>query len=108
MGNKVRITENLDIDLEKEMWCCRRCGYELISAREDYRKGCLVYDRDPTEIYPMTAPYFSPDPEWVRFVEFYCPNCGQMIVVDQLPPGHPIIPDIELDIDLLKSKYLKR
>ena len=47
MGKKVQITEYLDIDLDTEKWCCNRCGRELISARENYKKGCLVYDRDP-------------------------------------------------------------
>jgi hypothetical protein len=27
--------------------------------------------------------------------------------LDVLPPGHPIIHDIELDIDKLKAKYSK-
>ncbi len=32
------------------MWCCNRCGHELISARENYKKGCLVYIRkDPID-----------------------------------------------------------
>lgn len=109
MGYKRQITEYLDINLEKEMWCCHKCGYELISARENYKKGCLVYDRDPREIQRprIKGEYtFAPDPEWQRFVEFYCPNCGTMIEVEALPPGHPITHDIELDIDKLKEKYL--
>ena len=39
MGTKTQITEYLDIDLEKEVWCCNRCGHELISARENYKEG---------------------------------------------------------------------
>ena len=109
MGIKRQITEYLDIDLEKEMWCCNRCGCELMSARENYKKGCLVYERDPRTIYNPVAEgpvSFCPDPEWVRLVEFYCPNCSVMIEVEMLPPGHPITHDIELDIDKLKQKYL--
>jgi len=110
MGSKRQITESLDIDLEREMWCCNRCGMELISAGESYKKGCLVYERDPSTIYQkmIDADYsFSPDPEWIRIVEFYCPDCGIMIENEFLPPGHPITHDIELDIDSLKKKYLK-
>ncbi len=33
-----QITEYLDIELQKEMWVCRCCGHELISARENYKK----------------------------------------------------------------------
>jgi acetone carboxylase gamma subunit len=111
LGLKVRITEYLDVDLEKEMWCCAKCGHELISAKENYKKGCLVYDRDPSEIwrpaiegveeYALT--YSS---KLCRIVEFYCPNCGTLIEVEVLPPGHPITHDIELDLDALKERFL--
>ncbi|MFH1150745.1 MAG: acetone carboxylase subunit gamma [Actinomycetota bacterium] len=107
MGRR-RITEYLDIDLETESWCCNRCGRELIGARENYKKGCLVAERDPREVHP---PLFegkytrSPDPEWCRIIEFYCPGCGIMIENEYLPPGHPITHDIELDIESLKAKH---
>lgn len=109
MGVKRRIAEYLDIDLEKELWCCHTCGHELISARQNYKRGCLVYDRDPSTIYPPLIEghsTLSPQPEWIRFIEFYCPGCGQMLEVESLPPGHPITHDIELDIDKLREKYL--
>jgi len=105
-----RITETLEIDLDKEMWCCNRCGRELISAKEPYKKGCLVYEKPATEIYePLIedSPFsFSPNPDYCRIIEFYCPGCGIMVENEYLPPGHPITVDIELDIDKLKDKYL--
>jgi len=110
MKMKRQITEYLDIDLNREMWCCNRCGGDLISARESYKKGCLVYERDAKEIHPpliLEGPYsFSPDPDYCRILEFYCPHCGVMVEVEYLPPGHPITHDIELDVDRLKSRYL--
>ena len=111
MGTKVQITEHLDIDLEKELWCCHGCGHELISARENYKEGCLLYDRDPGTVYNpvITGPVtFAPPSEWIRIVEYYCPGCGTMIENDLLPPGHPIFRDIELDIDKLKAKVESR
>ena len=107
IGLKVRLTEYLDIDVDDEKWHCNRCGIALISARENYKKGCLVYDRDPQTIFkPITeeAWDYSPNPEWCRFIEFYCPGCGVLVEVETLPPGHPITHDIELDIDKLKKK----
>ena len=83
---KRQITEYLDIDLDKEMWCCNRCGKELITARENYKKGCLVYERDPKDIYNcVNTDGFTkkpregfvalcPDPEWMSIIEFYCPG----------------------------------
>lgn len=109
---KRQITEHLDIDLEKGIWCCNRCGWELISAEENYKKGCLVYDRDPRTIHKPWVEgvefNFAPDPEWCRIIEFYCPNCGTMIENEYLPPGHPITHDIQLDVDKLREKYLKQ
>jgi acetone carboxylase gamma subunit len=110
---KVRITEYLDIDLDRELWCCNRCGSELGPARESYKQFTLVYDRDPREIHrPYIGPESSqfghtcsPDPEWCRILEFYCPNCATMIEVEYLPPGHPPTHDIELDVDALKARH---
>lgn len=107
---KRQITEYLDIDLATEMWCCHSCGEELISARESYKKGCLVAERDPTEVHNprvSDSPFtFAPDPEWCRLIEFYCPGCGTMVENEYLPPGHPITHDIELDIDAMKAKHM--
>ena len=107
---KKQITENLDIELDKEMWCCNHCNAELISGRENYKKGCLVYERDPRTIYrPVVEGTYSlaPNPEWTAIIEFYCPQCGVMIENEMLPLGHPITYDMELDIDALKKKYLR-
>ena len=106
---KTVITENLEIDLEKEQWCCRRCGHALISARENYKKGCLVAERPLQEIHPPLNEgqeySFCPDPEFCRLLEFYCPDCGGMIENEYLPPGHPITHEIELDIDALRQRH---
>ena len=107
-----RITETLEIDLDKEMWCCNRCHADIYSARDSYLKGCLVYERPASEIYGPSIPIkqdsdtisYSPDPDFMRLVEFYCPNCGAIITVQYLPPGHPLVRDIELDIDKLKER----
>ena len=113
---KMRITESVDIDLDKEMWCCSRCGVEIHSARESYLKGCLVYERPASEIYGAPIPIkrnaakisYAPESDFMRVVEFYCPNCGALMTAQYLPPGHPLIFDIELDIDKLKERAKKQ
>lgn len=111
---KVLITEYLRINLESEHWECRACDGELGSARENYKRSLRVYDRDPREIHkPLldTNKYertFSPDPDWCRIIEYYCPHCGTMAEVEYLPPGHPPVHDIELDIDALKLQWATR
>lgn len=108
--NKIRFTEYLDLDIDREQWACNRCGHVLGPARDSYKKGCLVHDRDPREIHqPLVSANFnfSPDPLWVRIVEFYCPGCGTQIETEYLPPGHPITHDIEVDLDSLKERLRK-
>lgn len=104
---RIRATEYLDLDLESEMWRCNRCDTELISARQPYKEGCLVHERDPREIHPPLIEgdfTFSPDPDWVRILEFYCPGCGTQVETEYLPPGHPVTVDIEIDVDRLKAR----
>lgn len=113
---KIRITESVDIDLDNEMWCCGRCGVEIHQARESYLKGCLVYERPASEIYGSPIPVkqdtatisHAPAADFMRVVEFYCPSCGALMTVQYLPPGHPIVFDIELDIDQLKERAKKK
>ncbi len=103
----IRFTEYLDLDLNSEMWLCHDCGHGLISARENYKKGCLVADRKPAEVHPpvIAGDYgFVPDEQWVHVLEFYCPECSRQIEVEYLPPGHPVTYDIEPDIDALKMR----
>lgn len=111
---KVLITENLRIDLDTEQWECRTCAAPLVSARDNYKRGLLVYNRDPREIHrPLLDPNkykltYSPNPEWCRILEYYCPKCGTMIETEYLPPGHPPLRDIEIDIDALKAQWKDR
>jgi acetone carboxylase gamma subunit len=99
------ITEYLAIDLEKEIWVCRRCGRELGRARETYKQRLLFRDRDPADIHSSgrTEARLYPDPQWCRVVEMFCPGCATLMEVEYLPHGHPITHDIEIDIDALKA-----
>lgn len=102
----VAITEYLEIDLDAEVWRCRACGDEIAPARESYKRGLLLYDRDPRDIFPAGIDGehgFAPDPRWCRIVEYYCPGCGTQVETEYLPPGHPLTHDIEIDVDALKA-----
>ncbi len=106
---KIVITEYLRIDLDSEQWECRHCDRVLIGARENYKRGLLVYDRDPREINPPKLDperyeyTFSPDPKWCRILEYYCPGCGTMVETEYTVPGAPPLHDLEFDIDYLKA-----
>ncbi|MGV9713968.1 acetone carboxylase subunit gamma [Gordonia sp. NPDC003424] len=111
---RVPMTEYLFIDLDTERWLCRVCGQDMGNARDNYKPGTLAYDRDPREIHqPIIDPdryeyTFSPDPDYCRIVEYYCPGCATQIEVEYLPPGHPPAVDILVDIDALKQQWAAR
>src|ERR1700687_5124273 len=107
---RIRITEYLDLDIVTERCLCNRRDLFMSPASETYKKGCLLYDRDPREIHPPIVSgdfNFSPDPNWIRIVEFYCPGCGTQVETEYLPPGHPITNDIEIDVEQLKERLRK-
>jgi len=51
---------------------------------------------------------FTPNSDFCRLIEFYCPGCGIQIENEYLPPGHPITHELELDIDALKARQANR
>ena len=111
---KVDMTEYLRVNLDSEEWECRVCNHTIGSAHHSYKRGLLVYNRDPQEIHPpIINPdqyryTFSPDPEWVRILEYYCPECATMVETEYATPGHPPLDDIELDLVALKAQWQTR
>ena len=96
------ITEALVANTESLEWECHRCQQSLGPVSENYKKGCLIAQRHPDEIWqPLIEGElnFTYDATWARIVEFYCPGCGALLEVEMLPPGHPLTHDIELDVD---------
>jgi acetone carboxylase gamma subunit len=111
---KVLMTEYLRIDLDTENWECRVCDHVVGAARENYKKGLLVYNRNPEEIHPSVIDpekykfTFCPDKDWVHIYEFYCPSCGTQMEVEYTLPGHEPLYDMEMDVDELKAQWSKR
>ncbi len=105
----IQITEYLSIDLSTEKWMCHRCGHDLGSAHECYKKGCRVRVRDPREVHqPLGSDKdfnFSFDPDWMMLLEYYCPQCATLVEAEYLPPGHPLTWDIQMDLEALRRKY---
>lgn len=111
---KVEMTEYLRVDLETEQWQCRVCDHDIGPAQKSYKFGLLVYNRNPQDIHPPIIDpnqyryTFSPDPEWVRILEYYCPKCATMIETEYATPGHPPLFDMELDLEALKRQWQAR
>ncbi|MGE0860369.1 MAG: acetone carboxylase subunit gamma [Gammaproteobacteria bacterium] len=107
MSTLIHIGENLDLAVEPERWLCGKCGHDIGPARDNVKRGLLVGERDPAEIHRplIKGEYtFSPNPRWIRILEFYCPACGVQLETEYLPPGHPITNTTEIDLDALKAR----
>jgi len=107
MTTRLHVGEYLDADLDTERWRCHDCGADFGPVRENYKYGLIVAERDPQEVHPagLEGAYtFAPDPNWIRIIEFYCPDCGRQVESEYLPPGHPLTQDIDLDIDSITSR----
>lgn len=106
---KITMTEALAVDTESALWICRKCGHEHGPADENYKHGLLVHARDPREVHQALidpAQYehtFAPQPEWVRILEYYCPQCALLVEAEYLPPGHPPLHDMQFSIESLRA-----
>ena len=92
------VTPYIDLADSKEagkVLICSQCGNVYCKAEENFKLHCLIYDRDPAEIYPGD---WAPDKDWMIFREFYCPGCGAQVEVEGTPEGTPIVHSIELDV----------
>ena len=107
MSSLLHVGDRLDLDLETERWVCGKCSQDLGNARDNVKRGLLVAERDPAEVHPPLIAgefTFSPNPQWVRILEFYCPGCGLQVETEYLPPGHPITNTTEFDLDAIKAR----
>lgn len=111
---KIPMTEYLRINLNTENWECRVCDHVIGSAHINYKEGLLVHNRNPQDIHPPIIDpkkyryTFSPDPEWVRILEFCCPNCGTQVETEYTIPGHPPVHDMQPDVAALKAQWSQR
>jgi acetone carboxylase gamma subunit len=83
------------------------CGHEFGDWRQNWKLDALIFVRDTKqkleEIYPGLK---APDPEFCEVREFYCPGCGVMLKVENVPVGYPIIFDALPDIDGFYREWL--
>ena len=85
------------------------CGHEFGDWRKNWKLSALIFVRDTgekmEEVYPGLK---APDPDLCEVREFYCPGCGVMLKVENVPVGYPIIFDALPDIDGFYRHWLGR
>ena len=86
----VDVVENAGGD---KLAVCSECGQVLCRASENFKLYCLIYDRDPAEVYFVPN---VPKKDWMIFREFYCPGCGVQMEVEGTPQGMTIVHSIEV------------
>ena len=101
-NESMRIHEYLEIVNQEgeKVIRCLKCGYVFGSAKENYKKGCLLRERDFKEVMnPMFC--LSKESPFERLQEFICPQCGLLLEVDVIVPeleGDPILWDIQIKV----------
>ena len=82
-------------DNGEKLSICTQCGYVFGKAEDNFKLGCLLFERDPIDIQPEEI---APKKDWMMYREFYCPGCGAQIEVEAAPPGVPILYNVKLKL----------
>lgn len=86
------------------------CDHEFGTLDENWKRDCQVRiregEQEMTEIYPG---WQSPDPDWDwQLREFFCPECYELLEVDAVPAGYPVLQEFEPDIDGFYEEWLDK
>ena len=84
------------------------CGHVLCEFGENWRKHAGIRVRESKEEFAeLYTEWQSPDPDWTfQLREFFCPECAQLLAVDSVPRGYPVIQKFEPDIDTFYEEWL--
>jgi N-methylhydantoinase B len=95
-----RATENLDVRKENgALHCaCVKCGADLGPIRDNYKKHCVMEEREITVANPNIG-------DWKRYIDdkpvfrqFTCPGCGALVENEVARADDPVLRDIELHL----------
>lgn len=86
------------------------CGHEFCRINENWKLETQVRVRededDLTELYPKDL---TPAPDWQYQVrEYFCPGCYELLEVEAVPRGYPVLQKFEPDIEVFYEEWLGR
>jgi len=86
------------------------CGHEFCGLEENWKLHTQVRTREDldefTELYPDDL---TPDPDWqYQIREYFCRECYELLEVEAVPRGYPIMQKFEPDIDAFYEEWLDR
>lgn len=84
------------------------CGEDLCDADGNWKRSCEVFVReDKEEFEELYEEYMHVDPDWAfELREWYCPECYQLIDIDAVPVGYPVLKPFEPDVDVFYEEWL--
>lgn len=87
-----------------------RAGAELCEWHENWKMHCRIRVRETREelmeIYPEDD--LTIDPALIEFREFYCPESGDLLDVECVPPFYPVETDFTPDLETFYQDWLGR
>ena len=83
------------------------CGEDLCDADENWKRACQVRVReDEDELQDLYPEYMSVAPDWAfELREWFCPGCYELIDVDAVPVGYPVIKPFDPDVDTFYEEW---
>lgn len=86
------------------------CGHVFCDLEDNWREHAGVRVRESKEEFAsLYTDWQSPDEDWTfQLREFLCPECAQLLAVDSVPRGYPVIKKFEPDIDTFYEEWLGR
>lgn len=83
------------------------CGEDLCDAADNWKKSCQVRVReDDDELEEIYPEYMHVAPDWTfELREWYCPGCYELVDVDAVPVGYPVLTPFDPDIDTFYEEW---
>lgn len=84
------------------------CGHDFCDFGDNWKLQTRVRAREEretmNELYPGNL---TPDPDWeYQIREFFCPKCFELLEVEAVPRGYPILQKFEPDVDTFYEQWL--
>lgn len=84
------------------------CGQVFCEVDENWKMECDIRVRESEEeMLDLYSKWETPDEDWTfQLREFFCPECHELVDVDAVPAGYPILKPFDPDIDVFYQEWL--
>lgn len=83
------------------------CGEDICDAEENWKESCQVRVREDDDLDELYPDYMHVAPDWAfELREWFCPGCYELVDVDAVPVGYPVLQPFEPDIDTFYEEWL--